>query len=145
MIRQKSFILFFLILFLVQGCGSYQQRTATPYRKKAEPQKSTTPPHQQRAIKHSATLPQSSVVKGISNQASKLTRNGDLDAAAQTLERGLRIAPKDAQLWSQLATVRLKQQRYGQAKSLAAKSSSFARNNTALVARNKAIIEQAGK
>ena len=85
------------------------------------------------------------VVQGISDQANQLIRKGELDAAAQTIERGLRIAPKEALLWSQLATVRLKQRRYGQAQSLAAKSSSLAPGNAALVSENQIIIESARK
>jgi len=145
MIRNKPLILLFLTLFLVQACGSHRQRTATPYKEKPEVQQTTKQIHQQRKTGRAVTVPQNPVVKGISKQANEHIWNGDLEAAAQTLERGLRIAPKDAELWSQLATVRLKQQRYGQAKSLAAKSNSFAGGNTKLVDKNRAIIEGTGK
>ena len=90
-------------------------------------------------------VPENSVAADISYQASQLMQKGNLEAAAQTLERGLRIAPKDAYLWSQLATVRLQQRRYGQAQSLAAKSSSLAQGNTSLRYKNQVINEKARK
>jgi len=145
MIRQNYLLFSFFIVFLVQACTSYPQRTVTPYRTKPKSQRVTVSPPQRNSIEHLNVLPQNPVVNKISIQANQLIGNGNLNAAAQTLERGLRIAPKDALLWSQLATVRLKQQRYGQAKSLAAKSSSFAGNNAALVKRNRAIIALAEK
>jgi len=70
-------------------------------------------------------------------------QQGQLTAAAQTLERGLRIAPKNGSLWSQLALVRLQQHRYGQAQSLAAKSINLARGDGTLIHRNQRIIEEA--
>ena len=70
-------------------------------------------------------------------------RNELLQAAAQTLERGLRIAPKNAYLWSQLADVRLRQKLYGQAISLASKSNNLAGGNKVIIRRNARIIEEA--
>ena len=70
---------------------------------------------------------------------------GRPDLAAATLERGLRAAPKDATLWSQLAEVKLQQQQYLQARSLAAKSNSLAGSNTTIVQKNHWIIEESLK
>jgi Flp pilus assembly protein TadD len=145
MIRRTSLLLLLLIMWIVQGCTSSQHPAPTPYRKIPELRQVEALPDMQDTMKRSATLPESSIVKGISDQANELIRNGELDAAAQTIERGLRIAPKEAFLWSQLATVRLRQHRYNQAQSLAAKSSSLAPENSALISKNKKIIEFAGK
>ncbi len=145
MIRQISLLLSLLVLLIVQGCGSYQRSTPTPYHKKPEVRHVKELPDRQSTTERPATLPVNSIAKGISDQADRLIQNGELDAAAQTIERGLRIAPKEAFLWSQLATVRLKQHRYSQAQSLAAKSSSLAPGNAALVAKNQMIIESASK
>jgi Flp pilus assembly protein TadD len=82
-------------------------------------------------------------VQNIKNQAIQLRNKGQLEAAAQTLERGLRIAPKDASLWSQLAAVRLQQRQYGQAQSMAHKSNNLARGNRALIQKNQNIILEA--
>lgn len=143
--RNNSFLFFLLILFLVQACSSLPPQKATPYRKKPVPQQVIKESPQQIIPKRPVTLSTNSIVQKISDQANQLMEDGELDAAAQTLERGIRIAPKDALLWSQLATVRLKQERYGQAQSLAAKSSSLATNNIALLDKNRSIIEAAGR
>lgn len=87
--------------------------------------------------------PANRAVATFSRQSDRQLSQGDFNAAAQTLERGLRIAPKDALLWSKLARVRLLQHQYPQARSLATKSNSLARGNRALVQLNRQIIEQA--
>jgi len=145
MIRHIIFLLSLLFLLIVQGCSTYQRPPPTPYHKKPEARQVEELPNRQSTAELPATLPENSIVKGISGQADQLIRGGELDAAAQTIERGLRIAPKEAFLWSQLATVRLKQHRYSQAQSLAAKSSSLAPGNAALVAKNQMIIGSARK
>jgi predicted Zn-dependent protease len=66
-----------------------------------------------------------------------------LGSAAATIERALRIEPRNPRLWQELARVRLKQGEYGQAESTAARSNSFAGSDTALRAENQRIIEQA--
>ncbi len=145
---QKTFItLSLLTLLIVQGCATPPYRPPTPYHKKDTPQPSVdskeTLPDSAEPARPPARQPVSPIVRDISQQASQLMQNGNLDSAAQTLERGLRIAPKDAALWSQLAAVRLQQLRYGQAISLAAKSNSLAGGDTILIRRNQHIIETA--
>ncbi|MBU0961987.1 MAG: tetratricopeptide repeat protein [Proteobacteria bacterium] len=76
-------------------------------------------------------------------QATAQIRQGRLDLAAATLERGLRIAPKDAMLWSQLAEVKLQQHQYQQARSLAEKSNSLAGSSRGIVQKNEQIIAEA--
>lgn len=83
------------------------------------------------------------IAADFSRQAAEQTRQGRPDLAAAILERGLRAAPKEAMLWSQLAEVKLQQQHYQQARSLAAKSNSLAGTNTTIVQKNYWIIEQA--
>lgn len=63
-------------------------------------------------------------------------------AAAAALERALRIEPRNAFIWHELARVRLSENRYDQAINLALKSNSLATTNS-LRARNWHIIEQA--
>lgn len=76
------------------------------------------------------------------SQATTQIEQGRLDLAAATLERGLRIAPKDALLWSQLAEVSLLQHHYHQAQALAEKSNSLAGNDTDILEKNQQIIEE---
>lgn len=78
-----------------------------------------------------------------SSQAEQQASAGRLDLAAATLERGLRAAPKNARLWSQLAEIKLQQQQYQQASSLATKSNSMAGSNQAVLQKNYWIIEEA--
>lgn len=71
------------------------------------------------------------------------TNAGKLESAAATLERALRIEPRNASLWHQLARVRLNQGQSGQAIQLAGKSTSLATDNNALRAANWRLIGQA--
>ena len=145
MILKFHTFLSLLLVLTVQGCATFQSHEATPYHQRPDPPQVREKPGLQGPTEHPFSLPQDSIVKDISNQADQQMRNGELDEAAQTLERGLRIAPKDAYLWSQLAVVRLKQHRYGQAQSLAAKSNSLAKDNAELIHKNLSIIETAQK
>jgi len=67
---------------------------------------------------------------------------GRLANAAATLERALRIEPRNPRLWQELARVRLKQGEYGQAESVAARSNSWAGSDNALRAENWRLIAQ---
>lgn len=69
--------------------------------------------------------------------------NQDLDAAAASLERALRIEPRNPLLWHRLASVRLDQGQIDQAMQMAAKSNSLAGNNHSLSARNWQLISLA--
>lgn len=68
---------------------------------------------------------------------------GRPDAASATLERALRIEPRNARLWHELAQLRLAQGQYAQAISLAQKSNSFAGAQRQLQALNWRVIGQA--
>lgn len=78
----------------------------------------------------------SPAVIALIGQAEKAEQQGDLAQAAASIERGLRIAPHDANLWQKLASIRLGQNRPQQAESLAKKSNSLARGNRKLLFAN---------
>lgn len=80
--------------------------------------------------------PASTAVVALLDKAGQAQKHGDLGTAAATLERGLRIAPHDARLWNRLAQVRVEQERYHQAESMAKKSNSLARGNRRLLYAN---------
>jgi len=89
----------------------------------------------------------------LQRRADDQQRAGDLDGAAASLERALRISPRDPMVWHRLALVREQQGRYGQAEELAAKSNSLAdgletqlmRDNWQLIARcRRAVGDLAG-
>lgn len=68
---------------------------------------------------------------------------GRLSNAAASLERALRIEPRNPRLWQELARVRFQQGNYAQAESLAARSNSWAGSDSALRADNWRLIAQA--
>jgi len=68
---------------------------------------------------------------------------GRLVNAAASLERALRIEPRNPRLWQELARVRLKQGDYAQAESTAARSNSWAGSDNVLRADNWRIIAHA--
>jgi hypothetical protein len=141
------------VLLLFQGCAAPprpgvppvpppHRRSLPEVRQPPREAPPRQPIQEQVTPRQAAPQPSSPVVCDIRRQAGQLATRGELDAAAQAVERGLRIAPKDAALWSQLADIRLRQGRFAQARSLAAKSNSLAGGNSALLRKNQQIIEQ---
>jgi Tfp pilus assembly protein PilF len=68
---------------------------------------------------------------------------GRLTNAAASIERALRIEPRNPRLWQELARVRLRQGDYAQAESVAARSNSWAGGDNHLRAENWRLIAQA--
>ena len=68
---------------------------------------------------------------------------GRLSNAAASLERALRIEPRNPRLWQELARVRLQQGQYAQAESLAARSNAWAGADSGMRAENARIITEA--
>ncbi|MBU1425854.1 MAG: tetratricopeptide repeat protein [Gammaproteobacteria bacterium] len=71
------------------------------------------------------------------------TAAGQREAAGASLERALRIEPRNAWLWNELAQLRLTQGQYMQAITLAQKSNSFAGRERRLQAMNWKVIGNA--
>lgn len=65
---------------------------------------------------------------------------GKPDSAVASLERALRIEPRNPLLWQELARLRLQQGQYQQAEGLAARSNAWAGNDKALRAQNWRLI-----
>lgn len=76
-------------------------------------------------------------------QAHAQTAAGQLESAGTSLERALRIEPRNPVLWQELAQVRFDQGKYQQAENLAAKSNALAGEKQYLRAENWHIIGQA--
>lgn len=68
---------------------------------------------------------------------------GQLDNATASLERAIRIQPRNAQLWQQLASVRLQQGQPSMAEDLAKKSNVLAKGNRAMTQKNWSLIAEA--
>ena len=68
---------------------------------------------------------------------------GRLANAAASIERALRIEPRNPRLWNELARIRFQQRNYAQAEATAARSNSFAGADSALRESNAEIIDRA--
>jgi len=90
-----------------------------------------------------ADVSQPPAVLALLDQAEQQANTGELESAAASLERAIRIDPRNAVLWYHLATVRLSQGESTQAEQLAVKSNSLAAGNAAQQARNWRLIAQA--
>lgn len=84
-------------------------------------------------------------VVALLDSADKYVKGGQLDKAGAALERALRIEPRNAGIWHDLAQIRLHQGQYQQAESLASKSNNLASGNRSLQSRNWKLISVARK
>ena len=82
-------------------------------------------------------------VAGLMESARADVAAGKLSTAAASIERALRIEPRNPRLWQELARVRLQQGQHVQAEEVAKRSSSFAGSDNALRAENWRLIAQA--
>lgn len=82
-------------------------------------------------------------VTSLVTQARELLATDRLDQAAATLERALRIEPRNAFVWSLLAQTQLKRANYEQAESVAQKANSLARGNPYVELENWRVIAAA--
>jgi Tfp pilus assembly protein PilF len=90
-----------------------------------------------------AARTENAAVAGLLDAARADVDSGRLPNAAASLERALRIEPRNPRLWQELARVRLKQGDYAQAESTARRSNSWAGSDNALRAENWRLIAQA--
>lgn len=79
---------------------------------------------------------------GLARQAEQQRQQGDYAGAAATLERSLRIAPREAYLWNRLARVRMEQGLSAQAGQLAGRSNDLAGNQGNIKQDNWRIIAE---
>lgn len=84
-------------------------------------------------------------VVALLDSADSYVKSNQLDKAGAALERALRIEPRNAGIWHDLAQIRLHQGQYQQAESLASKSNNLASGNRALQSRNWKLIAVARK
>ena len=82
-------------------------------------------------------------VAGLIESARADAAAGKLTTAAASIERALRIEPRNPRLWQELARVRLQQEQFVQAENMAKRSNSFAGSDNALRAENWRLIAQA--
>jgi hypothetical protein len=137
---------------LVQGCStpvSYPPRDARmppPVIDQGMPAPTPLPPPQVGAPQPQpapVTRAQPPAVVALLDTAEQQANAGDLEAAAASLERAIRIDPRNPVLWYHLATVRLSQGDAQAAEQLASKSNSLAPENTVQLSRNWQLIARA--
>ncbi len=87
--------------------------------------------------------PQNPAVVALLDSAYQQSESGQLDIAVAKLERAVRIAPKDGNVWHALANVRQKQGKHALAISLAKKSNVFALNDPELQRKNWLLMARA--
>jgi len=81
-----------------------------------------------------------SAVIALMDSARSDIAGGKPDSAVASLERALRIEPRNPLLWQELARLRLRQGQYQQAEGLAARSNAWAGSDKALRAQNWRLI-----
>jgi len=142
-------ILVVLLLQFVHGCSTappprypppvVEQGGAVP----EQPIRPVTPGSIQPQTAPPAVTTSAPAVVALLGQAETQANSGDLEAAAASLERAIRIEPRNPLLWYHLATVRLAQQEPAQAEQLAVKSNSLATGNRVQQSRNWRLIARA--
>ena len=118
-----------LAFLLLTGCTTYQEPA---------PVESPAAPPPAPAVKQ-----ENVAIAGLMDSARNDAAAGKLGSAAATLERALRIEPRNPRLWHELARIRLRQADYPQAESLAARSNTWAGADAELRAANQKIISDA--
>jgi tetratricopeptide (TPR) repeat protein len=84
-----------------------------------------------------------SAVVALMDSARNDVAGGKPDAAVASLERALRIEPRNPRLWQELARLRLQQGQYQQAEGMATRSNSWAGDDRILRADNWRLIGEA--
>ena len=122
------------MIILMAGCASAPPTPSSSERQPAP----ASPPKEGISVKT-----ESIAVASILQNARAEAASGRLANAAASIERALRIEPRNPRLWNELARVRLQQRDYAQAEATAARSNSFAGSDADLRASNADIIAQA--
>lgn len=95
------------------------------------------------AVLRPTPISENPAVLGLLVQARADSAENKLQSAAASIERALRIEPRNPWLWQELAKLHLAQGDHTQAESLAARSNTWAGSDTALRAANWRLIAAA--
>ena len=123
-----------LLLLLAAGCAVVRE-PSLPSTPLPAPEIEGVPPPPVRS--------ESLAIAGLIDSARADQSAGRLANAAASLERALRIEPKNPRLWHELARVRLRQGDYAQAESTALRSNSWAGDDREMRAANQRLIDEA--
>lgn len=158
MLKIKILVILQLSAFLF-GCATYDDHrkpspgtTLPPAVKPSPPvqKQVTTQPYKspeeiikQPVISEIEPVHTSPAVVALMSDADRNSKAGNLDAASATVERALRIEPRNATLVYKLAELRLKQEKPRLAEDLAKKAILLAANDTALKKRSWLLVSEA--
>lgn len=129
----KMRYLLVLAVAILAGCATAPEPAPQP----EAPAPSAAPPPEAQQRRENVA------VAGLMESARADSAAGRLATAAASLERALRIEPRNPRLWHELARVRFRQGDYAQAENLAARSNSWVGSDSALRVENQRLIEQA--
>lgn len=111
--------------------------------KTAEPAPPPAPPISKLPESNVAAPDLPPAADALARQAESQRQAGDYAGAAASLERSLRIAPREAYLWNRLARVRMEQGQSAQAGNLASRSNDLAGDSADMKKDNWRIIAEA--
>jgi Flp pilus assembly protein TadD len=126
------------LLLLVAGCATSPEESPAP----APTPEAAPPPVAVPLPPPSSSRQETVAIAGLMESARADTAAGRLVNAAASLERALRIEPRNPRLWHELGRVRLRQGQFSQAESVAIRSNSWAADDPALRADNWRLIAE---
>lgn len=127
-----------LTVLLLAGCASAPGPQPSPGEEAPPP-----PPAAQPEAAPQPEARENVAIAGLVESARSDAAAGRLPNAAASLERALRIEPRNPRLWQELARVRMKQGDYAQAENLAQRSNTWGGTDNRLRAENWRLIAQA--
>ncbi len=133
-----------VLLLLLGACTATPPRSLPPVIDSSG--QASLPPPQEPEPVIGAPAPTTSsrgAVIALLERADGYHRSGDTGSEAATIERALRIDPRNAALWSRLAATRLAQGQARQAEQLALKSNALSGDDRRLQASNWALVAKA--
>ena len=148
--RSASWLGLLGLLLLLAGCGEpirqpFSSRPpAVVARPEAKPHPVPRPAGQPKASSAQSAL-LAPPAMALLDQAGEQADQGDLDGAVATLERAIRIQPKNPRLWHRMGELRLYQEKPLLAIDLAKKSLSLAQGDKKIIQGNWALIAEAKK
>lgn len=135
-----------VLLSLLAGCSATAPKPDSPAQVPTAPSVNVPQidaPVPEPQVSPEIVAPSRKAVVALLARAERDSNVGDYEAAVVSLERALRLAPKDPLLWQRLAEVRLQQGKFAQAEQLAAKSNALVGKDEAVRTANWRIIAQA--
>ena len=146
--RQLPWLALSTIAIFFAGCAGDPQRLPAPVEQRSpgSPAIATPAPGVARSTTPAApTTPEAppqrdATIDALVTKANDQATEGQYQAAAGSLERAIRIAPDDPELWYQLARIRLRQGELVEAEELAGKSRNMAGGQPLLQARNWRLV-----